>query len=78
MIKIYGKIGCASCVKAKALCEQQKIKYEYLELNKDFTREEMLQMFPNARTFPQIVIEDRQIGGFEKLQEQLFLLRYPC
>ena len=50
MIKIYGKVGCSSCTKAKALCAQGNIDYEYLELDKDFTREEMLEMFPQART----------------------------
>tara|TARA_Y100000816_G_C25961209_1_gene501616 strand:+ start:411 stop:647 length:237 start_codon:yes stop_codon:yes gene_type:complete len=78
MIKIYGKPGCNSCVKAKALCEQENLKYQYMELDKDFTREELLEMFPNAKTFPQIIVEEKGIGGYEKLKQHLFVMRYPC
>tara|TARA_Y100001968_G_scaffold292262_1_gene297328 strand:+ start:381 stop:617 length:237 start_codon:yes stop_codon:yes gene_type:complete len=78
MIKIYGKVGCSSCTKAKALCAQGNIDYEYLELDRDFTREQMLEMFPQAKTFPQIIVEEKAIGGYEKLQEHLFAMRYTC
>lgn len=35
-------------------------------------------MFPQARTFPQIIVEEKAIGGYEKLQEHLFTMRYTC
>jgi len=66
MIHIWGKPACPSCTKAKMLCEQRGYQFEYLELGKDFTREGVLAEFPEARTFPQIVVGGQKVGGFEQ------------
>jgi glutaredoxin len=66
MIHIWGKPACPSCSKAKALCEQRGYQFEYLELGKDFDRDAVLSEFPEARTFPQIVVGGQKIGGFEQ------------
>jgi len=66
MIHIWGKPACPSCNKAKMLCEQRGYQYEYLEMGKDFTREAVLAEFPEARTFPQIVVGGQKVGGFEQ------------
>jgi len=66
MIHIWGKPACPSCTKAKALCEQRGYQYEYLEMGKDFDREAVLTEFPEARTFPQIVVGGQKIGGYEQ------------
>jgi len=67
MIKIYGKPACPFCDKAKALCEIRQISYIYYQLDKDFTREELFEQFPAAKTFPQIKINGKIIGGHEDL-----------
>ena len=56
MITIWGKPACPSCMKAKATCESRQLQYEYKELGKDFTREQVFEKFPGARTFPQIIV----------------------
>ena len=66
MIHIWGKPACPSCTKAKMLCEQRGYQFEYLELGKDFDREGVLAEFPEARTFPQIVVGGNKVGGFEQ------------
>ena len=33
-------------------------------LDEDFTREELFEKFPTARTFPQITIDGESIGGY--------------
>tara|TARA_B100002019_G_C21261497_1_gene596993 strand:+ start:593 stop:844 length:252 start_codon:yes stop_codon:yes gene_type:complete len=66
MIHIWGKPACPSCNKAKALCEKYGYQFEYLELGKDFDREGVLAEFPEARTFPQIVVGGQKVGGFEQ------------
>jgi glutaredoxin 3 len=38
-------------------------------LDEDFTREELFEKFPTARTFPQIVVDGESIGGFTELKE---------
>jgi|TARA_B100001094_G_scaffold12859_1_gene11323 glutaredoxin len=69
MIEIFGKPQCPFCDRAIALCEQRGYKFTYKSLGTDFGREEMLEMFPTARTFPQIRIKDENIGGYDQLVE---------
>lgn len=68
MIQIWGKSQCAYCEQAKAFCEQNHYQYEYRQLDVDFTREEVLEHFPGARTFPQIVVNGAKIGGWDQLK----------
>ena len=69
MIEIFSKPACPYCVKARSLCEQQGYKFEYKMLDEDFTREELFEQFPTARTFPQIRIDGHAIGGYDNLLE---------
>ena len=39
-------------------------------LGTDFGREEMMEMFPTARTFPQIKVNNENIGGYTELEEK--------
>ena len=71
MITIYGKPACPSCTKAKALCESRQYKYEYKQLDNDFTKEELLEQFPDARTFPQIIVGGQKVGGYEQMVEYI-------
>lgn len=66
MITIWGKPACPSCTQAKALCEQRQYAFEYKELGKDFDRDQVLEAFPNARTFPQITVGGNSVGGYEQ------------
>ena len=67
MIEIYGKPACPFCDAAKRLCETRQLPFKYFQLDTDFTREEVLEMFPGARTFPQIKVNGYSIGGYDKL-----------
>lgn len=67
MILIYGKDGCSYCEKAKQLCEERGYNFEYRTLNVDYTREQLLETFPLAKTVPQIVINGNKIGGYTEL-----------
>lgn len=66
MITIWGKPACPSCTQAKSLCEQRQYAFEYKELGKDFDRDQILEAFPNARTFPQITVSGKSVGGYEQ------------
>lgn len=68
MIEIYGKPQCPYCDMAKNLCEQKGVEYTYKSFGTDFTREEMVELFPTARTFPQIIVDGDKIGGYTELQ----------
>ena len=36
-------------------------------LDQDFSREDFFKKFPNARTFPQIIINEEHVGGYSEL-----------
>jgi glutaredoxin len=42
-----------------------------MKLDEDFTREHLLEMFPDARTFPVILLDGMYIGGYDQLQTLL-------
>jgi glutaredoxin len=67
MIEIYGKPMCPFCEKAKQFCETRGLEYTYKSLGTDFTKEELLENFPGARTVPQIIVGGTKIGGYDKL-----------
>jgi len=71
MIEIYGKPRCPFCDNAKKLCEAKDLEYTYYEYIEDFSREELLEMFPGAKTFPQIKVDGVAIGGYKELHEQV-------
>jgi len=66
-IEIYSKDGCPNCVKAKQLLNTHGKDFFEYKLNEDFTREILLSKFPEAKTFPVIVIDGMNIGGYEQL-----------
>jgi len=67
MIIIWGKPQCPHCESAKRMLDSRDIAYEYKQLGVDFEREDVLAEFPEARTFPQIVINGLKIGGYDQL-----------
>jgi glutaredoxin len=71
MILIYGKPQCPYCEQAKALCEQRGFDFEYKTLDVDYTKEELLETFPGARTVPQIVVSGLKVGGYNEFTTYL-------
>ena len=67
-VEIYSKPQCPFCVQAKALAERKGYELTYKMLDEDFTREDLMETFPTARTFPQIVVDGNKIGGFTGVQ----------
>ena len=65
MIYIWGKPACPYCDMAKTLCEQRNYTFEYRQLGVDFDRDEILAEFPEARTFPQIVVIGLIVVGYD-------------
>ena len=63
-VEIYSKPNCPFCVQAKALAEREGHELTYKMLDDDFDRETLMETFPGARTFPQIIVDGEKIGGF--------------
>jgi glutaredoxin 3 len=68
---VWSKYNCPYCDQAKALLTQRGIKYEERKIGDGYTREELLEAVPNARTVPQIFINNQLIGGFTELRRYI-------
>ena len=68
---LYTKDNCSYCTNAKLLLTSKGMSYTEYKLGEDFTRETLLEMFPSAKTFPVIVIDGFNIGGYVELKEHL-------
>lgn len=70
-VTIYTKENCSFCTKAKMLLTNRGMSYNEMKLNEDFTKENLLELYPNVMTFPVIVIDGFNIGGFTELNKVL-------
>lgn len=68
-VAVYSKDSCPYCVKAINLLETTDLEFTVKKLDKDFTRDEILEKFPDARTFPIITLDNMWIGGYDQLVE---------
>lgn len=68
---VWSKDACPFCVQAKALLESRGIEFEERNVSKDWTREQLLAAVPDARTLPQIFLDETHIGGFTELRKHL-------
>lgn len=64
---VYTKHGCPYCTKIiqvlNALSTSKGYPVREYELGTDFTKEEFYKEFGQGSTFPQIVLNDKHIGG---------------
>lgn len=68
---VWSKDHCAFCDQAKALLTQQGIEFEEYRIGHGYTREQLLEAVPTARSVPQIFLDDKLIGGFTELKKHL-------
>lgn len=65
---VWSKYNCTFCEQAKSLLTQKDIAFEERKIGDGYTREELLEAVPNARTLPQIFLDEKLIGGFTELK----------
>jgi glutaredoxin 3 len=68
---VWSKYHCPFCDQAKALLRQRGIPFEEKKIGDGYSKEELLEAIPTARTVPQIFIDDQLIGGFTELKAHL-------
>jgi glutaredoxin 3 len=68
---VWSKYHCPYCDQAKALLKSKEIPFEEKKIGDGYTREELLEAVPTARTVPQIFIDEELIGGFTELKQFL-------
>lgn len=65
---VWSKDQCPYCVQAKALLTQKGIEFEERKIGDGYTKEDLLEAVPSARTVPQIFLDDELVGGFSELR----------
>jgi glutaredoxin len=60
---IYSKQDCPYCHKVKQVLELTGNNFVVYTLGEDFTKEEFYSEFGEGSTFPQVLCDDKKLGG---------------
>ena len=60
-VVIYTKPDCSHCETAKELLKNYDVQYAEHQIGQDITREEVLDMFPWAKTVPIILVDEQPV-----------------
>ena len=66
-VEIYSRTNCSYCVMAMNFFDSKGINYDVHSADDPKIFKEMLERNPQARTVPQIFIDDKLIGGYTDL-----------
>ncbi len=68
---VWSKDNCTYCDQAIKLLEAEGIETEVKKIGQGYTLEDLLAVVPNARTAPQIFLNEDYVGGFTELKQKL-------
>lgn len=71
-VEIYTRPGCGYCQHAKVLLRNKNIAFVEYDVYREKEKLAEMQIRTPNRTFPQIFIDNRGIGGFEELLKLKF------
>ena len=78
MFTVYSKNGCPYCEKVKSVLELTEQRHVVYLLGREFTGQDFYSKFGEGSTFPQVVYDDKNLGGcvdtLRFLREQKILL----
>lgn len=60
---VYSKDGCPYCTRVEKVLDLAGLQHVIYKLNSDFTKEEFISEFGKNSTFPQVILDDKHIGG---------------
>lgn len=66
-ITVYTTNACPYCVRAKALLDARGLAYEEINLGRDPETRVELSQKTGMMTFPQILVGEQLVGGFDEL-----------
>ena len=68
---VWSKPQCVFCDKAKSLLSLHDIQYEERNIAQGWKIQDLSEAAPNAKTMPQIWLDDEYLGGYYELQKKL-------
>ena len=66
---IWSKNGCPYCDMAKRLLERSGIVYEERKIGDGWTKDQLIEVVPAAKTVPQIFLHGEFVGNFHDLEK---------
>lgn len=67
---VWSKENCPYCIKAKNMLKAKGIRFEERNLSDgSWSREQLLEAAPNARTVPQIWLHGQYVGSYTELEQ---------
>lgn len=70
-VTVWSKYHCPQCDQTKNLLTQKGINFEERKIGDGYTKEDLLEVAPNARSVPQVFIDEKLVGGFKELKSYL-------
>lgn len=68
---VWSKDNCGQCLQAKNMLSLRGIEFEERKIGSGWTKEQLLESVPDARSVPQIFFDEEYIGGFTELKDRL-------
>lgn len=68
---LWSKYDCPYCDQAKMLLKNKGIEFEEKKIGDGYTKEDLLEAVPTARSVPQIFLDGELVGGFTELRKKL-------
>ena len=68
---VWSKYDCPYCDQAKMLLKNKGIEFEEKKIGDGYTKEDLLEAVPTARSVPQIFLDGELVGGFTELRKKL-------
>jgi len=65
---VWSKYNCPYCDQAKSLLKAKGYQIEERKIGDGYTKEELLEAVPSARSVPQIFLDEAHVGGFDELK----------
>ena len=66
---IWSRDYCIYCEHAKMLLNEKGVQYEERKIGSSWTKEQLLESVPTAKSVPQIYLDGQYIGGYKELRE---------
>jgi len=60
---VYSKDGCPYCTKVVQVLEFADLQHKVYKLGVDFDKEQFYSEFGRGSTFPQVIVDDKHLGG---------------
>ena len=68
---VWSQTNCAWCDRAKMLLRSYGINFEERLIGEKWSKQDLIEAVPTARSVPQIFLNDEYVGGFTDLKQKL-------